>query len=162
MKSGTLLPPIFSTNLDQLMMLGIHLPLSTLVRSPTPCVTTSDTLYSRFRHCMCSYSASIILRPTSLCPQTSTAITAFFHAMLLFPEISQRVYEEIIFVTDGTRLPQISDRASLPFTEAVWKECVRWNTCAPLGLHHASSQDEVINGYTIKAGTIINTNIGFV
>jgi len=87
---------------------------------------------------------------------------AFFHAMLLFPEILRKVYEEIISVTDGTRLPQISDRANLPFTEAVWKECVRWNPFVPLGLPHANSQDEVINGYTIKAGTIINTNIGFV
>ena len=82
--------------------------------------------------------------------------------MLLFPEILRQVYEEIIAVTDRTRLPQISDRASLPFTEAVWKESVRWNPFVPLGLPHANSRDEVINGYTIKAGTIINTNIGFV
>jgi cytochrome P450 len=82
--------------------------------------------------------------------------------MLLFPEILRRVYEEIISVTGGTRLPHISDRASLPFTEAVWKESLRWNPFVPLGLPHATTQDEVINGYTIKAGTIINTNMGFV
>ena len=87
---------------------------------------------------------------------------AFFHAMLLFPEISKRVYEEIISVTDGNRLPQISDRASLPFTEAVWKESIRWNPFIPIGVPHVNSRDEVINGYTIKAGTLINVNIGFV
>jgi cytochrome P450 len=82
--------------------------------------------------------------------------------MLLFPEILRQVYEEIISVTGGTRLPQISDRANLPFTEAVWKESVRWNPFVPLGLPHATSRDEVINGYMIKAGTIIHTNMGFV
>jgi cytochrome P450 len=87
---------------------------------------------------------------------------AFFHAMLLFPDILKRVYKEIISVTDGTRLPQISDRVSLPFTEAVWKESVRWNPFIPVGVPHVNSRDETINGYTIKAGTLINTNIGFV
>jgi cytochrome P450 len=82
--------------------------------------------------------------------------------MLLFPEIAKRVYEEIISVTDGTRLPRISDRAHLPFTEAAWKECLRWNPYVPVGIPHVNSQDEVINGYTIKAGTTINPNIGFV
>jgi cytochrome P450 len=82
--------------------------------------------------------------------------------MLLFPDVSRRVYEEILSVTDGTRLPRISDRASLPFTEAVWKESIRWHPFTPLGLHHASTEDEVINGYTIKAGTIININMGLV
>jgi cytochrome P450 len=87
---------------------------------------------------------------------------AFFHAMLLFPGVAKKVYEEIIFVTDGTRLPRTSDRAHLPFTEAVWKESIRWNPFIPVGVPHVNNRDEVINGYTLKAGTLINVNIGFV
>ena len=82
--------------------------------------------------------------------------------MVLFPEISQKVYEEIISVTEGTRLPRTTDRPHLPFTEAVWNETIRWNTFVPLGIPHVNTRDEVINGYTLKAGTVINTNIGFV
>jgi cytochrome P450 len=30
----------------------------------------------------------------------------------------------------------------------------------PIGVPHVNSQDEIINGYTIKAGTIINIMLG--
>ncbi|KIM28309.1 hypothetical protein M408DRAFT_23713 [Serendipita vermifera MAFF 305830] len=92
---------------------------------------------------------------------TTSAITAFINALLLFPNVSKKVYEEIIHVTDGTRLPRISDRSNLPYTEAVWKEVFRWNSFLPVGIPHVNSQDEVVNGYLIKAGTLINTNVGF-
>ncbi|KIM28307.1 hypothetical protein M408DRAFT_69816 [Serendipita vermifera MAFF 305830] len=92
---------------------------------------------------------------------TSAAITAFISALLFFPEVSKKVYEEVNRVTDGTRLPRISDRPNLPYTEAVWKEAFRWNPFIPLGIPHVNSEDEVINGYLIKSGTAIHQNIGF-
>jgi len=81
--------------------------------------------------------------------------------MVLFPEVSRKVYEEIVSVTEGTRLPRTTDRSRLLFTEAVWKETIRWNTFVPVGVPHVNIRDEVINGHTLKAGTVINTNIGF-
>ncbi|KIM28312.1 hypothetical protein M408DRAFT_329418 [Serendipita vermifera MAFF 305830] len=90
------------------------------------------------------------------------AIMAFVNALLLFPEVSKKVYEEVIGVTDGARLPRISDRPNLPYSEAVWKEAFRWNTFTPIGVPHVNTQDEVINGYFIKSGTIININNGFI
>lgn len=53
--------------------------------------------------------------------------------MFLFPETAQKVYEEIKSVTHGQRLPQVADRANLPFTEAAWKEAWRWHPFFPLG-----------------------------
>ncbi|KIM28311.1 hypothetical protein M408DRAFT_329417 [Serendipita vermifera MAFF 305830] len=93
---------------------------------------------------------------------TASSIMAFINALLLFPNVSKKVYEEIIRVTDGTRLPRISDRSNLPYTEAVWKEAFRWNSFFPVGLPHVNSHDEVVNGYLIKAGTLINVNVGFI
>jgi hypothetical protein len=58
---------------------------------------------------------------------------AFFHALFLFPEVSQKIYEEIAAVTEGTRMPRIEDRPHLPFTEATWKEAWRWNPFFPVG-----------------------------
>jgi len=58
---------------------------------------------------------------------------AFFHALFLFPEVSQKVYEEIAAVTEGTRMPRVEDRPHLPFTEATWKEAWRWNPFFPVG-----------------------------
>ncbi|KIM19581.1 hypothetical protein M408DRAFT_31099 [Serendipita vermifera MAFF 305830] len=93
---------------------------------------------------------------------TASAIMAFINAILLFPSVSKKVYEEVTRVTDGTRLPCISDRPNLPYTEAVWKEVFRWNSSMPIGIPHVNSQDEVVNGYLIKAGTLINVNAGFI
>lgn len=93
---------------------------------------------------------------------TSAAVMAFINALLLFPDISKKIHEEITGVTDGARLPRISDRPNLPYSEAVWKEVFRWNTFTPIGLPHVNDQDEVINGYFIKAGTVINVNNGFI
>ncbi|KIM28306.1 hypothetical protein M408DRAFT_329415 [Serendipita vermifera MAFF 305830] len=92
---------------------------------------------------------------------TTAAIMAFINALLFFPEVSKKVYEEVNRVTDGTRLPSVSDRPNLPYTEAVWKEAFRWNTFVPLGIPHVNSEDEVINGYLIKSGTVIHQNNGF-
>jgi len=52
--------------------------------------------------------------------------------MYLFPEVARKVYEEIVAVTSGNRLPIIADRPALTYTEAVWKESFRWNTFLPL------------------------------
>ncbi|KIM28320.1 hypothetical protein M408DRAFT_23723 [Serendipita vermifera MAFF 305830] len=93
---------------------------------------------------------------------TSAAVMAFINALLLFPNVSKKVYEEVISVTDGTRLPRISDRPDLPYAEAVWKEAFRWNSFFPIGAPHVNTQDEVVDGYFIKAGTVMNVNNGFI
>ncbi|PVF92945.1 cytochrome P450 [Serendipita vermifera] len=91
---------------------------------------------------------------------TTTAIIAFIHALFLFPEVSKRVFEEIQAVTSGQRLPQITDRSQLPYTEAVWKEAIRWRPFTPIGIPHVNEQDEIINGYFIPKGTMIHQNNG--
>ncbi|KIM28315.1 hypothetical protein M408DRAFT_23718 [Serendipita vermifera MAFF 305830] len=89
---------------------------------------------------------------------TSTALSAFCHALYLFPEVAQKVYAEITAVTEGMRLPTTNDRARLPYTEATWKEAFRWNTFMPIQIPHVTSQDEVINGHLIPAGSLVLPN----
>jgi cytochrome P450 len=60
-------------------------------------------------------------------------VTRFLHAMFIFPEIAQKVYEELAGLTGGDRLPAITDRHDLPYTEAVWKESLRWRPASPIG-----------------------------
>jgi cytochrome P450 len=57
----------------------------------------------------------------------------FLHVLFLFPDVADRVFQEIFAVTQGQRLPLISDRPQLPYTEATWKEAVRWSPFLPLG-----------------------------
>lgn len=52
--------------------------------------------------------------------------------MFMFPEVAQKAHDEIA-KTVQDRLPSIGDRPSLPYTEAVWKECLRWRPGIPLG-----------------------------
>lgn len=89
---------------------------------------------------------------------TSAGATQLVHVLFLFPDIAERVYAEIQTVTQGLRLPRIADRAQLPYTEAVWKEAVRWRTFFPIGLPHVNSQDEIVRGYFIPKGTVIHQN----
>jgi cytochrome P450 len=65
--------------------------------------------------------------------QMTAGIVQFLHTLFLFPDVSERVFEEIQSVTQGHRLPTISDRPLLPFTDAVWKEAVRWRPFIPIG-----------------------------
>ncbi|PVF98744.1 cytochrome P450 [Serendipita vermifera] len=94
---------------------------------------------------------------------TATGVAmSFIHTMFLFPDVAQRVYKEIESVTQGERLPFISDREKLPLTEAAWKEASRWCPSVPIGIPHSMSQDDIINGCFVPKGTVIYPNNGFI
>jgi hypothetical protein len=65
--------------------------------------------------------------------KTTAAIIAFVLALFFHPDVAQKSFEEIQTVTAGERLPKVSDRSSLPYTEAVFKEAMRKYPIIPLG-----------------------------
>lgn len=65
--------------------------------------------------------------------KTTAAIIQFLHALFLYPEIAQRVFEEVQAVTHGERLPTVADRPNFPYAEAVLKEAIRQNPFISLG-----------------------------
>ncbi|KAG8761722.1 hypothetical protein FRC14_000106 [Serendipita sp. 396] len=92
---------------------------------------------------------------------TTNILVSFLHAMFLFPDISRKVYAEILSVTGGQRPLTIQDRPNLPYTQAVYKEALRWRPSAPVGLPHVSTEDDTINGYFLPKGTLIGQNFRF-
>lgn len=56
-----------------------------------------------------------------------------FLALTLFPEAQKKAQAEIDAVIGSDRLPNFSDRDSLPYVEAFAKEVLRWNAVVPLG-----------------------------
>ncbi|KJA23110.1 hypothetical protein HYPSUDRAFT_602382 [Hypholoma sublateritium FD-334 SS-4] len=90
---------------------------------------------------------------------TASSILVFFVAMASFPEIQKKAQEEVDRVTGGQRLPEYDDRAHLPYTEAIIREVLRWRPLFPLGLPHASMEDDVYSGYYIPKGSIIYPNV---
>ena len=56
-----------------------------------------------------------------------------FLAMALHPEVQKKAQAEIDAVVGPDRLPDIEDRPSLPYINALIKELLRWNLVTPLG-----------------------------
>lgn len=56
--------------------------------------------------------------------------------MLIYPEVQRKAQDEIdALLSNGSnaRLPEYSDRPSLPYIDAIVKEVLRWSPVAPLG-----------------------------
>ena len=58
---------------------------------------------------------------------------ALFLAMVLYPEVQRKAQKEIDAVMGPNRLPDFSDRPSLPYINAIVKESMRWHLVLPLG-----------------------------
>ena len=96
--------------------------------------------------------------------------------MALHPEVQKKAQAEIDAVVGPERLPEIEDRPSLPYINALIKELMRWNLVTPLGepfyhtvpllviltcsegLPHMATNDDEYDGYYIPKGTIIFGN----
>ena len=52
--------------------------------------------------------------------------------MTLNPEVARKAQAEIDTVVGSDRLPQISDRPRMHYTDAILKEVLRWQVPAPM------------------------------
>lgn len=65
--------------------------------------------------------------------KTPSSISSFILAMTLYPDVQAKAQEEVDRVTGSIRLPTFSDRANMPYVNALVKEILRWNPAVPLG-----------------------------
>lgn len=79
--------------------------------------------------------------------------------MALYPNIQERVHQEIDSVLANGRSATLEDRQRMPYVEAVLHEVLRFCNIVPLGIFRATSQDANVNGYTIPKGTMVITNL---
>ncbi|KAH9994294.1 cytochrome P450 [Russula vinacea] len=89
---------------------------------------------------------------------TALTIIAFFRILVLYPEVQKRAQKEIDTVTGGLRLPDYADRPRLPYVDALCREVMRWSMATPVGVPHATTQDDVYEGYLIPKGAIVIAN----
>ena len=85
----------------------------------------------------------------------------FFLAMSLYPEVQQKAQSEIMEVVGRDRLPEITDRDTLIYVNALVKECLRWMPIAPLGVAHTTTVDDEFRGYFIPKNTVLLPNIWY-
>ena len=67
---------------------------------------------------------------------TSTTLTWAYLFMIRYPEVQEKVQQELDQVVGTDRLPSCSDRPNLPYTEAVLMEVQRCGNITPLGVQH--------------------------
>ena len=68
-------------------------------------------------------------------------------------EAQQMARDELYSVVGRDRLPTYEDQDSLPYIEAIFRECMRWMPVLPLGITHSVIEDDVYGDYFIPSGT---------
>ncbi|ODN00353.1 Cytochrome P450 2B1 [Orchesella cincta] len=63
------------------------------------------------------------------------------------PDTQQKLQAEIDAVVGSSRLPSISERSKMPYTEAVIAETLRLSNVVPLGVPHRMTCDKLFHGY---------------
>ncbi|KAF5313822.1 hypothetical protein D9619_013035 [Psilocybe cf. subviscida] len=89
---------------------------------------------------------------------TLSSLQTFFLAMAMYPKVQGKAQAELDAVIGSQRLPEFSDRPSLPYVNALVKETMRWQLVGPLAIAHMATDDDVYEGYFIPKGTIIIGN----
>ncbi|TFK53763.1 cytochrome P450 [Heliocybe sulcata] len=87
------------------------------------------------------------------------ALGVFFVAMVLHPDVQKKAQEEIDRVVGDDRLPNYDDRESLPYVEALYREVLRWRPALPLSISHATTEEDVYEGFFIPKGTTVLMNL---
>ncbi|XP_059087176.1 cytochrome P450 2C15-like [Tigriopus californicus] len=79
-----------------------------------------------------------------------------------YPEMQEKIQQEVERVTTGNRLIEFSERSQTPFTEAFIHETQRCADIAPLALFRICMKDTHIKSYFIPKGTILISNLNAV
>ena len=78
--------------------------------------------------------------------------------MLRHPDVQKRAQDELDAIVGADRLPQLSDKPSLPYVSALVKELLRWHNVLPLCLPHSTTQDDEYRGWRIPSGATVLIN----
>ncbi|CAE6456237.1 unnamed protein product, partial [Rhizoctonia solani] len=90
---------------------------------------------------------------------SAVSILVFILAMTLNQQVLAKAQAEIDQVIGQDRLPEMSDRESLPYVECVLREVLRWQPVTPIAIPHVSVEDDEYRGYFIPKGAVVIGNV---
>jgi len=71
----------------------------------------------------------------------------------------EKVQAEIDLVVGRSRLPTTEDRKSMPYTEAVICEVLRYSSIVVGAILHSTSEDTTLRGFELPKGSIVMANL---
>ncbi|XP_072919919.1 cytochrome P450 2C19-like [Hemitrygon akajei] len=83
---------------------------------------------------------------------SSTTLRWALQILAKYPEIQEKIHNEIDDVIGSNRRPATEDRVKMPYTDAVIHEVQRYIDIAPMSLPHMATSDVNFRGYLIPKG----------
>ncbi|XP_067316993.1 cytochrome P450 2G1-like [Anolis sagrei] len=90
----------------------------------------------------------------------SGTLRYFLLLMLKYPEVEEKVHQEIDCIIGRNRVPAVKDKVNMPYTNAVIHEIQRLVDMLPVGLPHKITEDTEFRDYLLPKGTNIITLLG--
>jgi cytochrome P450 len=83
---------------------------------------------------------------------TSTTTTVLMNVLCQYPEVQEKLRQEIFQVIGPSRYPTLKDQEAMPYLRATILEIGRFLTVAPLALPHKTMKTCQLDQYTIPEG----------
>lgn len=90
---------------------------------------------------------------------TNNTLSWGIHFMVTWPEIQNKVQEEMDLLMGRERGATLEDRDKLPYTNAVIMEIQRYASIAPLAISHRCMKSTTLLGYHIPQDTVVIPNL---